>query len=185
MFGFPGRLLTAFSEGMLANGINQLLFLKASFCLRRGQKEDPNENQPGLRQHRRSMVKHRGAPAEQFAKGRKNTAALLGLHVRPQGGRGPAHRMFFFSLLSVGEAGPSWLSFVNGAEWRNCRDSVECHSGSSVQRLPCHPSHDIPAIYGQKRRVVEEQRLRRFLWLSSFSDVSQVVVFGYQVTGPT
>lgn len=43
MFGFPGSLLTAFSKGMLANGINQLLFLKASFCLQREQKEDPNE----------------------------------------------------------------------------------------------------------------------------------------------
>lgn len=43
MFGFPGSLLTAFSGGMLANGINQLLFLKASFCLQREQKEDPSE----------------------------------------------------------------------------------------------------------------------------------------------
>lgn len=67
MFGFPGSLLTAFSGGTLANGINQLLFLKASFCLRREQKEDPNENQPGLRQHRRSMVKHRGAPAVRYS----------------------------------------------------------------------------------------------------------------------
>lgn len=32
MFGFPGSVLTAVSKGTLANGINQLLFLKASFC---------------------------------------------------------------------------------------------------------------------------------------------------------
>lgn len=64
MFGFPGSLLTAFSGGTLANGINQLLFLKASFCLRREQKEDPNENQPGLRQHRRCMVKQRGSRSQ-------------------------------------------------------------------------------------------------------------------------
>ncbi|CAG11406.1 unnamed protein product [Tetraodon nigroviridis] len=38
-----GGLLTAFRKGMLANGINQLLFLKASFCLQTEQKEDPSE----------------------------------------------------------------------------------------------------------------------------------------------
>lgn len=34
---------------------------------------------------------------EEFSKGHKNTATLLGLHRRPQEGSGPADRMFFFS----------------------------------------------------------------------------------------
>lgn len=38
---------------------------------------------------------------EEFAKGHKNTATLLGLCLRPQEGSGGADRMFFFS--------PSWL----------------------------------------------------------------------------
>lgn len=64
---------------------------------------------------------------EERAKGHKNTAMLLGLHLKPQEGSRAADRMFFFSLLLVGEVVPSQLSSVNGVAWTNCRDSVEWH----------------------------------------------------------
>lgn len=74
MFGFrrhvwfsrqPPRRLSA--DGRLQNGINQLLLLKASFCLRRGAEGGSRRNQPGLRQHCRCMVKHRGAPTVRYS----------------------------------------------------------------------------------------------------------------------
>lgn len=60
-------------KGTLANGINQLLFLKASFCLQREQEGGSRrKNQSGLRQHCCCcccccMVKHRGAPTVRYS----------------------------------------------------------------------------------------------------------------------
>ncbi|KAK5914072.1 hypothetical protein CgunFtcFv8_008538 [Champsocephalus gunnari] len=81
---------------------------------------------------------------------------------------------------SVGEEVPPALSSMNGAEWRNCRDSVEWHHRSPFsQRLCCHPSHNISAFYGLKQRASRYGHVctRCFLTLSVFVSVGEYLLF--------
>lgn len=71
---------------------------------------------------------------------------------------------------------PPVLSFVNEAEWRNCRNATEWHH----ERLHRLPSRSIPAFYGLKRRIGQNdgqrERQRRLIWihLSSVCHLSQL-----------
>lgn len=90
-----------------------------------------------------------------------------------------------FLLSPLGWRSGSLAAVIREWSWMDELQGL-CGVALELQRPEAHPSHNIPAIYGQKRRVVEKDRGSCwFLWLSSRCVPSvPLVVFGYQVTGP-